>query len=80
MADISLSIQPVRVNLVHDSSVPTLVFQRLGDQGPQGEVEGTAISELLEAVSVQNDDLLVIVSSGVTKKITALTLKTYFNS
>lgn len=85
MSDINLSIPSVpAVSLSVSASAPSLSLATLGAQGPRGEVEGTAISQLMELLSLNDDDLLVIVDDPagdpVTKSVKLSTLKTYFNS
>lgn len=83
MSDITLIVQaPPAIVETTVQTVPVVstIVSTLGEPGPEGEVEGTPISELPELLSINDSDELVIVSDGGTQKITALTLKNYFNS
>ncbi len=81
MSDINLTIDSTTdIALSVTSAAPAITISTVGAQGAQGAVSGTPISELTEVTSVNDTDILVIVSSGTTKRITALNLKTYFTS
>jgi len=81
VSDIDLTINSTTDIALSVSSTPINVSLNLvGAQGIPGAVEGSPISDLTALSSVLDADILVIVSEGITKKVTALTLKTYFNT
>lgn len=83
MSELTLIVENLSETIIlYPAEIPVLEMEvsNIAAPGPEGEVRGTPISNLEPVLSINDEDIFVLVQNGVTKRVSALIMKNYFNS